>query len=162
MSLYDVVVGRRPYWAIMANALVGHPEEFDSLPRVRDIYFNANGEIEILSKTGPQAHEGRELNFKYERIPGYLGMEAASQDSVYAYWRYAIPANYEIALKAVYKKVGPFSPIETMQRIIKDMHADRNTPETRRAWEHSKPLIKRINNLVRSGKPGVIKIDDEH
>lgn len=152
MSTYDMIAGRRFYapllFTVIFKEALADPKE---LPRLRDCYFNEKGEVELFSKTGPNAWYGQDENKAYRELPGYLGEgEPCTYDPVYAKWRYEWPkdAAKRLILSRAFEMVGSYDPLAEMQRILGDMKAGKVTPETVRAYKEGEPMVQQIIDIL--------------
>jgi hypothetical protein len=171
MSMYNTLVGRRPHAGVLF-CLLGNPK----VPRFRDCYLDADGNITILTRTGGgnrdyyekaqylahdyswcEPYEGP-WNEDLRVIPGYLRDEDLDYDSTYACFHFTPPAGCEDIIELVKAEQGEFDPGKAFAQVLADLKSGTRTPGTERALQLSERIVSQIEKALDKPGPHVIEI----
>ena len=169
--MYNTVVGRRPHAGVLLFML-GNPK----VPRLRDCYLDADGNIAILTRTGggnrefyeKAQHTGEDChpcepyegpwNEDLRAIPGYLRDEDLDYDSTYACFHFSPPAGYEDVIELVKEEQGEFDPSKAFAQVLADLKSGTRTPGTERALQLGERIVSQIEKALDKPGPHVIEI----
>jgi hypothetical protein len=169
--MYNTLVGRRPHAGVLFF-LLGNPK----VPRFRDCYLDADGNITILTRTGGHNREFYEhaeyvgqnclTRERYEgpwnedlrAIPGYLRDEDLDYDKTYACFHFTPPAGYEDVIELVKAEQGEFDPGKAFAQVLADLKTGTRTSGTERALQLGERIVSQIEKALDKPGPHVIEI----
>ena len=171
MSLYNALFGFNPMAGMLLKALDITTEQ---VPRFRDCYLDTEGKeprIVIYTRTGGgnrDFYEHEEVcrnnypeyfgeadepsgpwNSDLRKIDGFIYDADDNFDSTYASFYYSIPDPFKKIINTLQSLNSKTEkPHDKFERLIKDLEAEREAPETQRALEVAKPLFEQIKEQM--------------
>ena len=162
MSLYNMMFGNNPLAALTLEALQLTPGD---IPRFRDAYFDADlDQLVIYTRTGggnrefygfrnhgydKGEYEGP-FNEDLEAHSEYVRDEDDDFDETYAYFYFNIPESFKPIFET-FKSLGAGqdpNPTEKFAKMIEDLQAGNNTPETERALAVGQAIVGQITKAI--------------
>jgi hypothetical protein len=142
MSLYNALFGKNPF-APSLLMMLGIDET--QVPRFRDCYLNADREIVIYTRTGGSNRAAYQVeNEALTRLPGYLRNRNDEFDSTFTYFIYQPSAEFSDLVAEIVGKQGVIDPRASFDKLIADLQAKKDTPETRRAMQVGRDVFRKI------------------
>jgi len=164
MSLYNELFGINPYAAALLLVLGTRAA---AIPRFRDCYLDADGNIVIFTRTGGGNRADYERtrdagtndsglwNDDLRALPGFLKDEDDGWDATYARFHFEPPSDFADLMPGIAAAQGEYDPMGRFEAMLDDLQAQRDTPDTRRAVEVGESIFR---NLAKAPSGGVVKV----
>ena len=158
MGLHNALFGVNP----LANIYLGLLElPLREIPRFRDAYFDGE-HIVIFTRTGggnreyyDEPNENNKegpWNSTLRAHPLFLSEQDDDFDSTFAYFLFKLPNEEMLAkLKEAIEPDTP--PMEKFHKLMADIEARKDTPQTRKAAAVGKKIFEKINEISEGKKP---------
>jgi hypothetical protein len=156
MSMYNMLFGVNPFSRVLLAMLGAHVH---TVPRYRDCFLNADGDIVIYTRTGGgNRADYVEGNNWLRTLPGYIGDGDDQYDSTYAMFRYRPPEKFAAEIKLITLQGGKSEDPAVRFKQLMDKMSDpsrKNDPEVQHALEVGRevlgPLIDQLEARQRKG-----------
>ena len=137
MSMYNMLFGVNPFSRVLLAMLGAHVH---TVPRYRDCFLNADGDIVIYTRTGGGNRADHvEGNDWLRTLPGYI-----QYDTTYAMFRYRPPEKFAAEIKLITLQGGKAEDPAARFKQLMDKLGDpakKNDPEVQHALEVGREVL---------------------
>ena len=159
MSMYNLMMGVNPHASTLLR-LLGYTDPLREIPRLRDCYVDAEGNVVVFTRTGGANRPTyqRENNSLRART-GFLRDEDWELDSTFAKWIYSPPPEHARLVGQLAGLGAVMNPSEKFNALMAEMSSDNPGPAAQQALERGRQILQPVMQALQDGRGGVFVVE---